>query len=169
MIKLLVSDIDGVWTDGSFYYSPLGDVMRVFSVSDGFGVKMARLARKDILILSGENCQMVEKRMEKLGISNFVLGVDNKLEILKRFCIENNFDLQEVAYLGDDLNDYPISKYVGLFCCPSDAHEMIKTKSTKVLTTKGGKGVFREFVRYTLELEGAYEEILGAVIGSYEQ
>ena len=155
--KLLVSDIDGVWTDGSFYYNENGDALRKFSTKDSFGVSLAAIQQIPILIISGEQNKMVLSRMQKLGLPNFKLGVRNKLQTLLDFCEQQGVLLSEVAYLGDDMNDYNLLGKVGMFVCPLDAYKRIKEKADKTLTTKGGEGAFREFVEYILEKEEVLE------------
>ncbi|WP_034920711.1 KdsC family phosphatase [Gillisia sp. CAL575] len=156
-IKLLVSDIDGVWTDGSFYYDFNGDSFRKFNTKDGFGVALAKLVDLPILILSGEDNEMVRFRLTKLKIEDYKLGVTNKLQVLIDHCAKLNIYLSEVAYLGDDMNDYNIINKVGLFACPSDAYMRVKDKADIILETAGGQGAFREFVENILQDKGVLD------------
>lgn len=158
MFKLIVSDIDGVWTDGSFYYSKEGDVLRRFTTKDSFGVKLCQLLEVPILILSTEDNLIVRERMLKLKVDHLLLGIKNKLQALMEFCNSNDISLKEVAYLGDDMNDFNLLQNVGLFACPSDAYPMIREKADLVLATKGGAGAFRDFVETLLKKEGKLEE-----------
>ncbi len=163
-IKLICSDIDGVWTDGSFYYTKGGDSIRKFTTKDSFGVALANIMNIPILILSGENNIMVKHRMDKLGLENVKLGVQNKLKVLTEFCDSQSILLSEVAYLGDDMNDFHLIDKVGFFACPSDAYPLIRDKSNITLSKAGGSGSFREFVEYILEQQGlldlAYSQYL---------
>lgn len=152
--KLIVSDIDGVWTDGSFYYTSEGDALRKFSTKDSFGVALAEIAEIPILILSGEENEMVKARMQKLGLKNFALGVKDKFSTISSFCESKHIKPSEVAFLGDDMNDYHLIGRLGLFACPSDAYYKIRQKADLVLSSKGGKGAFREFVERLLKGEG---------------
>lgn len=99
--KLIVSDIDGVWTDGSFYYSAEGDVLRRFTTKDSFGVKLCQLMEIPILVLSTEENRMVEKRMEKLNLKFVKLGIRNKLRTLTRFCDSHNISMEELVKPGE--------------------------------------------------------------------
>src|SRR5690606_814111 len=99
-VKLIVSDIDGVWTDGSFYYSADGDIIRKFTTKDSYGVSLCRLANIPVLIVSSEKNKMVEKRLEKLGIAHVELGISNKLKAISSYCERNKISLSEVAYIG---------------------------------------------------------------------
>ncbi|HET7361376.1 MAG TPA: HAD hydrolase family protein [Salinimicrobium sp.] len=161
-IKLIVSDVDGVWTDGSFYYSKEGDSIRKFTTKDSYGVSLCRLMKIPVLILSTEKNPMVKQRMKKLKVKHVQLGIGNKYNYLLKFCKKYDMELSEVAYVGDDMNDYHLLGKIGIFGCPADAYPKIKNKADLVLTTKGGNGVFREFVERLLEqeglLEGAYKK-----------
>lgn len=156
-IKLIVSDLDGVWTDGSFYYTNEGDSLRKFTTKDSYGVALAEISKISVLILSGEENPMVKKRMEKLGLNHVKLGVKNKLGSLMDFCKHQNIKLTEVAFLGDDMNDFQLLGKVGYFACPSDAYPLIRENADKILVTAGGKGCFREFVEYILQQQGNLE------------
>lgn len=155
--KLIVSDIDGVWTDGSFYYTQEGDSLRKFTTRDSYGVALAKISKIPVLIISGEENPMVKKRMKKLGIKHVKLGVTNKLGTLMGFCKHQNIKLTEVAFLGDDMNDFKLIGKVGFFACPSDAYPLIRENASKVLSTAGGQGSFREFVELILQKQGALE------------
>lgn len=155
--KLIVSDIDGVWTDGSFYYTKEGDSLRKFSTKDSYGVALAKISKTPVLILSGEENPMVKKRMKKLGLKHVKLGVKNKLGVLTDFCKYQKIKLTEVAFLGDDMNDFHLIGKVGFFACPSDAYSLIQENADNILLTAGGKGCFREFVEYILQQQGILE------------
>lgn len=156
-IKLIVSDIDGVWTEGSFYYTKGGDSLRKFTTKDSYGVALAKISKIPVLILSGEENPMVKKRMEKLGLKHVKLGVKNKLGALTDFCKNLKIKLTEVAFLGDDMNDFHLIGKVGFFACPSDAYPLIKENANKILLKAGGHGSFREFVEYILQQQGILE------------
>ena len=152
-----MSDIDGVWTDGSFYYTKKGDSVRKFTTRDSYGVALAKISKIPVLILSGEENPMVKKRMKKLGLKHVKLGVKNKLGALTDFCEYQKIKLTEVAFLGDDMNDFHLVGKVGFFACPSDAYPLIRENANKILLTAGGHGSFREFVEYILQQQGNLE------------
>ena len=95
--------------------------------------------------------------MKKLGLKHVKLGVKNKLGTLTDFCNNQNIKLMEVAFLGDDMNDFPLIGKVGFFACPSDAYPLIRENTDKVLSTAGGQGSFREFVEFILQQKGTLE------------
>lgn len=156
--KLLVSDIDGVWTNGSFYYTTEGDSIRKFTTRDSYGVRLCQLMEIPVLIISTEDNSMVEKRMEKLNIKYVKLGVRNKLRSIMKFCEQKQIDLSEVAYLGDDMNDFHLIGKLGFFACPFDAYPLIQKGANHILEAKGGEGAFREFVEHILSSAGQLEE-----------
>ncbi len=162
--KLIVSDIDGVWTDGGFFYSSDGDVLRKFSTRDSYGVKLCQLMEIPVLVISTEENQMVEKRMEKLHVRFVKLGIRNKFRTLSRFCQSHNINLDEVAFIGDDMNDFHLIGKVGFFACPKDAYPKIREKADLVLRANGGEGAFREFVERLFTgadiLEKAYQKYI---------
>lgn len=165
-IKLLVSDIDGVWTDGAFYYGSNGDSLRKFNTKDSYGVALAKLVKLPIFIVSGEDNEMVRSRLTKLNIEDFKLGVTNKLEVLMAHCSNLKINLSEVAYLGDDMNDYNLINKVGVFFCPSDAYIRVKANADVVLETTGGNGVFREFVETILHRKGILDQAYNSYLNN---
>jgi 3-deoxy-D-manno-octulosonate 8-phosphate phosphatase (KDO 8-P phosphatase) len=148
--KLILTDIDGVWTDGGMYYDNNGNEFKKFHTYDSAGVLFCKRLKIPIGILTGEETNIVKKRAKKLKIDHLFQGVEDKLRIAKNLCKEYNIDLKEVAYIGDDLNDIKLLKAVGISACPSSAPDYIKNIVDKVLTKAGGEGVFREFIEYLI-------------------
>ena len=145
-IKLVATDIDGVWTNGVMYYTRSGDFMKAFSTYDGMAVELLRKAGIPVIIMTGENSEIVLKRAEKLGISKVYLGENKKLKRLKYVCADLEINLNEVAYIGDDVNDMEVIDVVGLSAIPSSS-PIIEHCSPDIITKrKGGEGAFREFV-----------------------
>lgn len=145
-IKLLLTDCDGVLTDGGVYYSARGEEMKRFSLRDGMGVERLRnLVQVETGLITGENSAIVLRRMEKLGISEYHPGVRNKLSKLEEILKLRNLSADEVAFIGDDSNDLEIMKHVGLSACPSDAMPFIIEVAGIVVQSKGGYGAFRDF------------------------
>ncbi|MBC8198125.1 MAG: HAD-IIIA family hydrolase [Candidatus Marinimicrobia bacterium] len=152
-IKLIGTDIDGVWTDGTMYYSPEGDFMKAFSTYDGMAVQIAKEHGFDILIMTGENSEMVKRRAEKLKIEKVYLGEKEKLKRLKYICSRFEYSLDEIAYIGDDINDLEVLNEVGLSGMPSSS-PILNEFSPDIITKKGGgEGAFREFVNYIIKFK----------------
>lgn len=149
-IKLIGTDIDGVWTNGIMYYSSEGDFMKAFSTYDGMAVQILKEAGLDIIIMTGENSEMVKKRAEKLQIEKVYLGEKEKLKRLKYVCSRFDYDLSEVAYIGDDINDFEVLESVGLSGMPSSSPVLHRLKPDIITERGGGEGAFREFVEQIL-------------------
>ena len=145
-IKLVLTDIDGVWTDGGMYYDQTGNEFKKFNTYDSAGILWCRLAGLKTGILTGENTDMVQRRADKLKVDYLFQGTKNKLEIARQLCLENKIDLHQIAYLGDDLNDMELLKEVGISACPSSAPKYVQAICQIVLEKRGGEGAFREFI-----------------------
>jgi YrbI family 3-deoxy-D-manno-octulosonate 8-phosphate phosphatase len=158
--KLVVTDIDGVWTDGGMYYTDSGDEFKRFTTNDSAGVVFCRLLGIPVAIITGEPSMAVKRRAEKLKIGYCYTGVADKLSVLEGLCRELNISLGDVAYIGDDLNDMGVLPRVGYSACPSGAPEYVKRMVTVVMTKRGGEGVFREFVEGILAGNGVLEGLL---------
>jgi len=156
-IKLVLTDIDGVWTDGGMYYDQMGNELKKFNTSDSAGVIFLRLLEIEMGIITGENTQIVQHRADKLKISRLYMGVMNKLTVVEKLCAELQISLQEVAYIGDDLNDAMLLKAVGFSAIPANAPAYMEKYAQIRLNKSGGNGAFREFVELLLEKEGLLE------------
>ncbi len=145
-IRLVASDIDGVWTNAKMYYTENGEFMKAFSTYDGFAVQLLHQAGIRVAILTGESSQSVEKRAEKLQIEHVYLGETDKLPRIWYLCKRFHIGPEQVAYMGDDLNDLDVLKSVGISAMPSTSP--ILSLFTPDIVTKrgGGDGAFREFV-----------------------
>lgn len=161
--KLILTDIDGVWTDGGMYYDGTNVELKKFHTYDSAGVLFAHHLGIPVGILTGENTEIVRRRSEKLKVDYLYLGAKDKVAITKELCKELQIELQDVAYIGDDLNDMPLLKLVGWAGVPSSAPEYVKSLSTVPLKKRGGEGVFREFVEALLSVD-AIRQFIGEVI-----
>lgn len=148
--KLILTDIDGVWTDGGMYYDQTGNEWKKFHTYDSAGVLFAHQNEIPVGIITGEDTEIVARRAAKLKIDYLFQGVKNKLEVAENLCKELSISLDEVAYIGDDLGDVELLKNVGISATPNSAPEYIKKYSQMVMTKNGGEGVFREFVEKIL-------------------
>ncbi|RIV44614.1 acylneuraminate cytidylyltransferase [Flagellimonas pelagia] len=148
-IKLLISDVDGVLTDAGMYYSENGDELKKFNTRDGMGFELARKAGLKTAIITSENTKIVERRAAKMKVDFLTQGAKHggKLNAASAICEELGFTLDQVAYIGDDINCYELLSEVGIAACPQDASETIKSiPNIYVLDKKGGSGVVREFI-----------------------
>lgn len=152
-IKLLLTDCDGVLTDGCVYYSERGEEMKKFSLRDGMGVERLRnLCGIDTGIITRENSEIVRRRGEKLKMIHLYLGVHNKKEKVDDILEKNKLSADEIAYIGDDTNDLEVLEVAGLSACPSDAFEPVKRSVNYICKAPGGTGAFREFAELIIHL-----------------
>ena len=153
-IRLVLTDVDGVLTDSGIYYSPDGEIIKRFSIRDGMGVERLRKhADIETGIITGENSGTVKARAQKLKITQVYLGVTDKKSLFEEILKKNQLQPENIAFIGDDVNDLEIMKLVGLTACPSDGMIFIKEISDYTCENKGGHGAFREFAELILALK----------------
>jgi len=153
-IKILLTDCDGVLTDGSVYYSEFGEAMKRFSMRDGMGVeRLSRLVNVETGMITGEASEIVRRRVEKLGIKEYHAGIRDKLFVLNKIIRDRNLQADQIAYIGDDVNDLEIMNHVGLSACPADAIPMIREIAHLKMINTGGHGAFREFAEAIIQFK----------------
>ena len=146
-IKLLVMDVDGTLTDGKIYMGENGEVMKAFNVKDGYAIAHM-LPEMGIIpvIITGRKSKIVENRAKELGITELYQGVGDKLTQLKIVAEKYNATPEEIAYIGDDLNDLECIEFCGVTACPVDAVEKVKKTVNLVCNKKAGEGAVRDFI-----------------------
>ncbi|NNE54410.1 MAG: HAD-IIIA family hydrolase [Flavobacteriales bacterium] len=157
---LVITDIDGVWTDGGMYYDQSGNEWKKFNTSDSAGVLFLKYLGIPVAIMTGEKTAMVERRADKLGIDIVKQGVKNKLKCAQDLCHELNISLSKVAFIGDDLNDMQLLLATGFSATPASAPKYVQQNATTVLSKSGGEGVFREFVEHMLQQSDNMNRVL---------
>lgn len=150
-IKLFLTDCDGCLTDGGMYYSESGDEMKKFNTHDGMAFRMLREHGVMTGIITGENVDLNRRRAEKLKIDFYVSDCRDKVSAVRKICAEQGIALENVAYIGDDINDLKVLGMVGLGCCPADAVYAVKQRAKYVSNVNGGAGVIRDVAEYILE------------------
>lgn len=158
--KLILTDIDGVWTDGGMYYDQTGNEWKKFNTSDSAGILFARKLNIPVGIITGEDTEMVAKRAVKLKIEWIYQGIQNKVKVAKELCEKLGINLSEVAYIGDDIGDLSLLKLVGVSAAPANAPEYIKKYVDFVTIKAGGEGAFREFVERVISSEIDLESLI---------
>ena len=143
-VRLLCVDVDGVLTDAGMYYGPDGEVLKKFNTRDGLGLARVRAAGVAVAIISGEDSAIVHARAAKLQIGDVFSGVSDKLGAIRDLCRRGQYALEDVAYIGDDLNDLAAMECVGLACAVADAADPIKAVAHYVTQRRGGDGAVRE-------------------------
>ena len=145
-IRLVVTDIDGVLTDGFIYISDKGIQIRKFNVKDGLGIKLLQHFGIEVAFISGGKGNCIIERANNLNVKHCFLEIKNKKEVLKKLQKQLNLSPNQTAYLGDDLNDISVKNLVAIMIGPADSAEGFKKKCDLILENHGGKGAFREFV-----------------------
>lgn len=155
-IKFLVLDVDGTLTDGGVYIDQNGMQSRKFSIKDGMGITLLQEAGIPVGLVSHSHMQgILDERCRMLSIRYVYSGKEPKLHIVHRWMQELKLSEQEIAYMGDDVNDLETMSRVGLSACPADAHFQVVKAADIVLRSKGGEGCVREFIdRYLLQTTG---------------
>lgn len=144
-IKIVLTDNDGVLTDTGVYFSAKGEEFKRFSIRDGMGIeRLRKYAGVETIIITGEESGSVRARAEKLKIKEYYLGVKKKAEILPEIMRKNNVTTEEIAFVGDDSNDFELMKLIGFKATPADGMSFIKELADYVCENKGGNGAFRE-------------------------
>lgn len=149
-IKMFLTDCDGCLTDAGMYYSEHGDELKKFNTKDGMGFALLRKAGIVTGIVTSENVDLNRRRAEKLKLDILEAGCKDKVAALNRICAERGISPENVAYVGDDINDLGVIQMVGYGCAPADAMPRIKAAAKYVTTAKGGEGVIREVVEKIL-------------------
>ena len=156
-INTLILDVDGVMTDGGMYYTESGDQFKRFDTKDGMAIRSLINQNYRVgLISSGFKSEIIKKRADVLGVQLVYVGREPKLEILTSWAKTHQFALENVAYIGDDVNDLEVMAAVGFTACPADATNKVKSKAHLILTQKGGQGCIREFIENVLNVDVTY-------------
>tara|TARA_Y100000588_G_scaffold387349_1_gene484910 strand:- start:233 stop:718 length:486 start_codon:yes stop_codon:yes gene_type:complete len=150
-IKLVATDIDGVWTDAKMYYTDNGDYMKAFSTYDGMATSLLKNKNIEVAILTAENSNIVKERAKKLNIKYVYINENEKLLRIKYLCNRLGITLDEVAYIGDDLNDLDVLKNVGISAMPINSPILNKFTPDYITKKTGGEGAFREFADLILK------------------
>jgi len=159
-IEMIISDVDGVLTDGAVYKGTDGQEFKKFTVLDGVGVAMAREANLKIALISGRYSPATEYRAKELNIEDVYNGSLNKIPVYEEIKLKYSFDDSQIAYLGDDLIDIPVMKKVALPIAVENASQMVKEISHYVTKASGGHGAFREAVEWVIQKKGITTKVL---------
>lgn len=164
-IKLIVLDNDGVFTDGRLYVSNTGFESKAYDIRDGFGVVMARKLGIQFAIITGLLTPIVEYRARQLGIEELRHGFTNKLEQMKELIARFEVDPEEVAYMGDDIFDLPVMRYVGLGAAPADAYSMVLEQADWIADSPGGRGAVRDLIDLIVKARGEWDWVMKTFVG----
>ena len=146
-IKMIVFDVDGVMTDAGMYYTESGDEMKKFNAKDGLAIReLTKSGMNTGIISHGINVNLIKSRADLLGIQHVYAGNRPKTDVLAEWCQQLGINFENVAFIGDDINDLPIIRIVGFSACPSDAVNLVKAEVNMVLRNRGGDGAIREWI-----------------------
>lgn len=159
-IELIVLDVDGTMTDSRITYSENGDEIKSFNVKDGLAIASWRKLGKQVAIITGRSSKIVARRAQELHIEHFYQGVHNKKEVLESLLEKLELTMENVAAIGDDLNDLQMLKAANISFVPRDASAYVDKISTVVLDKKGGDGAVREMIEYLIIKEGLEKKYL---------
>ena len=150
-LKVLFSDVDGTLTDGNLLYGLQGEVLKIFHVKDGVGIKSWMNHGYDFGIISARSSEIVQTRMKELNVSHVLLGAENKEHIMNQWLRDHNYTWKNLAYIGDDVNDLPVLKLAGFSAAPADAITEVLQIVNYPCSTPGGKGAVREIIDFLLD------------------
>lgn len=150
-IKLLALDWDGVMSDGRVFVSGKNVTQKIFSMIDGEGISIIKEYGVKVLVITAEQTDIDGIRCKKLGIKDFKSGISDKLKVLSEYCLSYNIDLDNVAYIGDDINDLEVIKNVGFSFAPQNAQTIVKKVVNICLSNLGGNGAVREAINYLIQ------------------
>ena len=163
-IRLLILDVDGVLSDGLIYMGNNGEELKAFNVRDGYGIRCALTSEIEVAIITGRNAKLVEDRCQTLGITHLYQGQSDKLLAFRELLNKLAVSADEVAYIGDDLIDWPVMAEVGLSIAVADAHPLLLPRADYVTRINGGRGAVREVCDLLLLAQGKLDEAKGQSI-----
>ncbi|WP_087016670.1 3-deoxy-manno-octulosonate-8-phosphatase KdsC [Thaumasiovibrio subtropicus] len=159
-IKLLICDVDGVFSDGLIYMGNQGEELKTFHTRDGFGVKAVMKTGVEVAVITGRQSHIVQQRMSALGINHIYQGQEDKVIAFNELIAQLGIKPEHVAYIGDDLIDWPVMAKVGLSVCVADGHPLLRLKADYVTQIRGGHGAVREVCDLILEARGELDKHL---------
>lgn len=156
-INTFIFDVDGVLTDGSLTLMPDGEMVRTMNIKDGYAMQLAIKKGYRIAIISGGKSEAVKNRLNKLGITDVYIGVDDKKEKFDELLLAYDLRKESILYMGDDMPDYEVMQLCGLATCPADAAPEIKNICKHISGKKGGQGCVRDIIEQVMKLHGKWE------------
>lgn len=163
-IRLLILDVDGVMSDGLIFMGNNGEELKAFNVRDGYGIRCALTSGIEVAIITGRKAKLLEDRCVTLGITHLYQGQSDKRIAFKTLLADLAVSADEVAYIGDDLIDWPVMAEVGLSVAVADAHPMLLPRADYVTYINGGRGAVREVCDLLLLAQGKLEAATGQSI-----
>lgn len=153
-IKIFAFDVDGVLTDGTLLILEGGQMARKMNIKDGYALQLALKEGYHVLVISGGNSEAVRERLQKLGVKQVFLKVQDKKAVLLSYLAENNLAISELLFMGDDIPDYEVMQIAGMACAPADAAAEIRQIADYISPLNGGFGCARDVIEKVLKLNG---------------
>ena len=163
-LSYFVLDVDGTMTDSGIYYDDSGRELKKFSTRDYVGVMAAHYLGIKLLVVTGRESLLTERRMKEMKIDYVFQGIKNKKCFIQEFMKDNGIKDYNLGYLGDDLNDYAAMKLAGFKACPKDAAPEIRKNSDYLCNVNGGCGVIQDTFRYLLTQQGKWDSFMEEII-----
>lgn len=164
-IRLWVIDVDGTMTDAGIYYDEQGNELKKFCTKDAAGFFAAHRAGMEIMVLTGRECEATKRRMKEMKVDYLCQDIKDKIGYLQEFVAKHGLTKEQIAYIGDDLNDLPAMKMAGFVGCPKDSCEEILVRADYVSRKKGGQGAVRDVIEHVLREQGRWEKLVGEIYG----
>ena len=165
-IKLLICDVDGVFSDGSVYLGNNKEELKTFNTKDGFGIKALINSGTEVAIITGRTSNIVKERMASLTVKHIYQGMEDKITGFNQLLSDLSLAPEEVAYIGDDFPDIPVMKRVGLSVATADAHPYVKQISHLTTTINGGRGAVRELTDLIIMAQHGESAVTDKLIGT---
>jgi YrbI family 3-deoxy-D-manno-octulosonate 8-phosphate phosphatase len=159
-IELILSDVDGVLTDGGIWYDNQGVELKGFHIRDGLGIKLWQRAGFKFGVLTARTSHIVKLRAGELGIDIVRQGFEDKLPVTKEILRERGLEPEQVCYIGDELTDLPVIRFVGLGVAVGDAAEEVRAAAAHTTRISGGHGAVRELVETILKAKGRWDDVI---------
>ncbi|BBB91576.1 MAG TPA: HAD hydrolase family protein [Methylomusa anaerophila] len=161
-VKLIIFDVDGVLTTGQIVIGPDGEACKEFNSQDGLGIALAHKAGLKTAIITGRESEIVRRRGDELKIAHIYQGAQDKVTALHDLMQKYSLPLNEIAYVGDDINDLPVMCRVGLPCAVANAAAEVKSVARYVANRQGGRGAVREILEFILKAQGQWDGLIAA-------
>lgn len=161
-IRLLICDVDGVFSDGRIYLGNDGEELKAFHTRDGYGIKALRQSGVEVAVITGRSSRIVQQRMQSLTIPHIYQGQEQKMPAYTELLTTLNVKPEQVAYIGDDLSDWDVMQRVGLSIAVHDAHPYLRLHAHYVTSCTGGHGAVRETADLLLMCRNAFQQFDGS-------
>lgn len=155
-VRVIAFDVDGVCTDGRLYYGPTGEMLHAFHARDGLGLVLARNAGIVLCAVSGRESSHVSARMRELRVPHILQGILHKADAVEKLLSQLALTFEELAYIGDDVNDLPVLSRCGLSACVADAADDVPARVHYITRRRGGEGALRELIELVLKAQGKW-------------